>query len=90
MEARRLAKDRARRLGRAKKRIAALETEIATLEEERERLTWRTADPEVCRDGEAARSVEAERVENQNAIETRYAEWERIATEVEAVEAEDV
>jgi ATP-binding cassette subfamily F protein 3 len=61
IEARRRAKEHARRLLRSRKRLAALEDEITALEERLERLTWRAADPEVCRDGDAARAVEAER-----------------------------
>jgi ATP-binding cassette subfamily F protein 3 len=87
IEARRLAKEQARREGRARKRVAALEGEIAALEARREQLTWRAADPEVCRDGDVARQVEAERAANQCAIDDRYGEWERLATELEAAES---
>jgi ATP-binding cassette subfamily F protein 3 len=83
------AKQQARRLGRARKRIAVLEEEIADLEDRLERLTWKAADPEVFRDGDAARGVEAERAEIRAAIDGRYGEWERLATEVEAQESGD-
>jgi ATP-binding cassette subfamily F protein 3 len=89
IEGRRRAKERARRLGRARKRLAVLEDEIAALEERLERLTWRAADPEVCRDGDAARAVEAERAETRDAIDERYGEWERLAVEVEDFESAD-
>jgi ATP-binding cassette subfamily F protein 3 len=89
IEARRRAKENARRLGRARKRLAALENEIGALEERLEQLTWRAADPEVCRDGATARAVEAERAETRDAIDERYREWERLATEVEAGEPAD-
>jgi len=86
IEARRRIKERARHLGRVRKRLAALEDEIAQLEGRLERLTWRAADPEVCRDGDAARTVEAERAEIRDAIDGRYGEWERLATEIEDAE----
>ena len=89
IEARRRAKEHARRLGRARKRLAVLEDEIAALEERLEQLTWRAADPEVCRDGDAARAVEAERAETRDAIDERYREWERLALEVEGFESAD-
>jgi ATPase subunit of ABC transporter with duplicated ATPase domains len=89
IEARRRAKERARRLGRARKRLAVLEDEIAVLEERLEQLTWRAADPEVCRDGDAARAVEAERAETRVAIDEHFREWEQLAMEVEGFESAD-
>ncbi len=89
IEARRRAKEQARRLGRARKRLAVLEGEIAAFEERLEQLTWRAADPEVCRDGDAARAVEAERAETREAIDERFREWERLAMEVEGFESAD-
>jgi ATP-binding cassette subfamily F protein 3 len=89
IEVRRRAKEHARRLGKARKRLAVLEDEIAVLEERLEGLTWRAADPEVCRDGEAARAVETERADTRTAIDERYREWERLAEEVESFESAD-
>jgi len=89
IEGRQRAKENARRLGRARRRLAALEDEIAVLEERLEHLAWRAADPEVCRDGEAARAALAERAETRAAIDERYREWERLAAEVESSESAD-
>jgi ATP-binding cassette subfamily F protein 3 len=89
IEVRRRAKEHARRLGRARKRLAVLEDEIAVLEERLEQLTWRAADPEVCRDGDAARAVEAERAETRDAIDERFREWERLAVEAEGGDPAD-
>jgi ATP-binding cassette subfamily F protein 3 len=89
VEARERAKHDARRLSRAKKRVAELEGEIAALEERLTQLGWRAAEPEVFRDGEAARAVEAERSTVRQTLDGHYAEWERQLAEVEAAEAED-
>jgi ATP-binding cassette subfamily F protein 3 len=88
MAARERAKQRTRRLERTRKRLAALELEIGSLEEELEALAWRLGDPEVYRDGEAVRTLEAERAALREGIDTRYAEWERTASELEEAEAE--
>ncbi len=87
MEARERARERTRALSRAKKRLAALEREIHDIEERQQTLTARLADPEVYRDGEAVRSVESERTVLRAELETRFAEWESLAQEVEAAEA---
>jgi hypothetical protein len=84
IEARERAKRDARRLDRAKKRVGELEREIAALEERLTQLDWRAAAPEVYRDGEAARAVEAERVAVRAALDGHYGEWERQLAEVEA------
>jgi hypothetical protein len=43
----------------------------------------------VCRDGDAARAVEAERAETRDAIDERFREWEQLAMEVERFESAD-
>jgi len=89
MAARERARERTRGLERARKRLAALEQEITSLEEELEALAWKLGDPEVYRDGEAVRALEAERSALRESVDARYAEWERNAAEVEeAAEAE--
>jgi ATP-binding cassette subfamily F protein 3 len=88
MVARERAKQRTRRLERARKRLAALEQEINSLEEDLEALAWKLGDPEVYRDGEAVRALEAERSALRESIDARYGEWERRAVELEEAETE--
>jgi len=76
----------ARRLGRARKKLAALEDEIAGGEGRIEEIGHRLGDPEVYRDGEAVRALEAERRERQDSIEALYRDWERVAAEIESLE----
>jgi len=79
-------KDLGRRLARARKKLAALEDEIAAGEERIEELGHRLGDPDVYRDGEAVRTLEAGRGEQQGAVDGLYREWERVAAEIEALE----
>jgi ATP-binding cassette subfamily F protein 3 len=80
------AREQARRTRRAQRQLAALEDEIAALEGEFEALGERLGVPEVYRDGEAVRAIEAERGEIRASLEGLYPEWERLAAEVESAE----
>jgi len=80
------AKAEARTLARARKRVGELEGEIPKLESELERLDWRAADPEVFRDREAARAVEADRAGLRATLDERYAEWEGLVEEIESAD----
>jgi ATP-binding cassette subfamily F protein 3 len=86
--ARQDARRRARDLARARRRLAELEREIGGLEERVEELGWRLGDPALHRDGEAVRALEAERGEVRQTLGTLYADWERVAGELEDAEAE--
>ena len=66
--------------------FARLETEITEGERKAEEIGLRLADPAVYRDGERVRSLEAERLANQQAIDALYRDWERIAAELEALD----
>ena len=79
-------KQRSRDQQRARKRLAAVEAEIAQHEGALEQLGWRLGDPALHRDGDAVRALEAERIELRGKIEVLYREWERLAAEVEAAE----
>lgn len=81
-------RDRERRREREKKtrELARLETEITEGERKAEEIGLRLADPAVYRDGERVRSLEAERLANQQAIDALYRDWERIAAELEALD----
>jgi ATP-binding cassette subfamily F protein 3 len=80
-------KERTKRLGRTRKRLAALESEIAQQESALAGLAWRLADPAVHRDGAAARALEAEREETRARVAALYREWERLAAELESADA---
>jgi ATP-binding cassette subfamily F protein 3 len=77
-------KQRSRQQVRARKRLAAVEQEIAQHESALEQLGWRLGDPEVHRDGAAVRALEGERGELRGKVEALYREWERLAAELEA------
>ncbi len=79
-------KQRSRQQLRARKRLAAVEQEIAQHESSLEQLGWRLGDPEVHRDGDAVRALEAQRGELRGKVETLYREWERLAAELEAAQ----
>jgi len=79
-------RDRTRRHKRATRRLAAVEEEIREREERLEEIAWRLGDPEVHRNPDAIREVEAERDEIRNRVDELYREWERLAAEVEAGE----
>ncbi len=80
------AKESARRLVRTRRRLAALEGEIVDLEKQLETLSWRLGDPQVFRDADVMRTLGTERTELRQSVDDRYAEWERLAAEVEASE----
>jgi ATP-binding cassette subfamily F protein 3 len=75
-----------RRHKRATKRLAAVEEEIREGEGRLEEIAWRLGDPEVHRNPDAIREVEAERDEIRGHVDELYREWERLAAEVEAGE----
>ena len=84
--ARERGKERTKRLERTRKRLAAVEAEIAQNESALEQLTWRLGDPQVHRDGDAVRALEAERGEVRGRVEALYREWERLAAELESAQ----
>jgi uncharacterized protein (DUF3084 family) len=80
-------RERARSVQRARKRLAALEEEIAGLEEDLEAIGLRLGEPEVYRDGGVVRALEAERAALRERVDECYREWERRVSELEAAEA---
>ena len=83
MEARERARAESRERTRNRRRLGTLEREIETLEEELESLDRRLADPEVWRDGDAVRDIEARRTEARAHLDADYAEWEALGDTVE-------
>jgi ATP-binding cassette subfamily F protein 3 len=81
LRARSLEREESRRQERARRRLAAVEEEIVALEGELEILGWKLGDPEVFRDGDAVRALEAERARLRDRIAERYRAWESLAEE---------
>jgi len=85
-EARARSRERRKERERKGRTLGRLEAEIGEREQAMESLGWRLADPEVHRDGERARALEAERGALRGEIERLYGDWERLAAEVEALD----
>ncbi len=79
----------ARDVARGRRRLAALEGEIASLEARLEELGARLATPEIWRDGDAARALEAEHEVLRGGLAAGYREWEALASELEAARGEE-
>jgi ATP-binding cassette subfamily F protein 3 len=80
--------ERLRRKARDKtaKQIAAIEADILVREGAMEALQWKLGDPEVYKNGDKVRALEAERNAAKEAIDLLYREWERLAAELEALD----
>jgi ATP-binding cassette subfamily F protein 3 len=83
IEARERARAEARRQASATRRLAGVEEEILGLEERLEELTRQLAEPEVYRDADMLRAIEADRSEVRARIAALYQTWERAAEEAE-------
>jgi len=79
-------RERRKARDRTTRKIATLEADILARENALEQLGWRLGDPEVYKDGEQVRAIEAERGEAKRTIDALYRDWERLAAELEAVE----
>ena len=79
-------KQRSRQQERTRKRLAAVEAQIAQHESALEQLAWRLGDPQVHRDGDAVRGLETERSELRGRVEALYREWEKLAAGLESAE----
>jgi ATP-binding cassette subfamily F protein 3 len=82
-------RQRRREASRARERLArkveALEAGIQEREKAVEALAWRLGDPELWRDPEQTRALEADRARLQEEIAAAYADWERAAAELDAL-----
>jgi ATP-binding cassette subfamily F protein 3 len=82
-------RDRARRKARERieRRIERLETSILEEEKQIESLGWELGTPEVYRDVERTREAEARRETLRESVAARYREWEKLAEELEEIDA---
>jgi ATP-binding cassette subfamily F protein 3 len=81
-------RERARRKARDRitRRIDRIEEEILEREREVEALGWKLGAPEVYRDAERLRRLEADRAALQAEIEARYRDWENLADQLSELE----
>jgi ATP-binding cassette subfamily F protein 3 len=84
-DARQQGREQRRAQERLARKLEALEGEILEREKAVEALAWRLGDPELWRDPEQSRSLEADRTRLQAEIEAAYRDWERLAAEIEAL-----
>ena len=82
----RIDRESARALRARRERVSEIESAIETAEARMEQLDWKSADPELARDGERMRELQRTRKEGRQALDQLYSEWERISAELEAAE----
>ena len=80
-------RERRKARDRAARRVEQLEALILEKEGGVEALAWKLGDPEVYRDPDRVRALEAERTSLRAEIAALYREWDRLAAEVDALEA---
>ncbi|MDJ0787727.1 MAG: ABC-F family ATP-binding cassette domain-containing protein [Myxococcota bacterium] len=84
--ARQLERERQKARDRITRRIAKVEAEILEREQSVEEAGLRLGDPEVYKDGDQVREIEAQREALRSEVQDRYGEWERLAAELEALD----
>ena len=87
-EQRRVERERRKRRDKLGRRIEAIEADILEREASIERLGWELGAPEAWKDPERVRTLEGERSEIQAGVDELYREWERLAAEVEVLDAD--
>jgi ATP-binding cassette subfamily F protein 3 len=78
-------RERRKEEARLRRKLEAQEARILEREGALEALAWRLGDPEVHRDGDRVRALEAERTALREEIAGLYREWEKVAGELEAL-----
>jgi len=79
-------RERRKAAERIRRKLSASESEIQTAEQALVELGDQLADPEVYRNGERVREIEAERSALQQRIDGLYRDWEDLAVELERAE----
>jgi ATP-binding cassette subfamily F protein 3 len=87
IEAREALRERRKTREKTARRLAQLEGEIAEKEKAIEAVGWQLAEPEVYKDGDRMRALDAERTAAKAAVDALYREWERLGAELEALDA---
>jgi ATP-binding cassette subfamily F protein 3 len=85
-ERRQLERERRKAREKLERRVQVIEAAILEKESAVEDLGWKLGDPEIHRDAERVRHLEAERTALREAIEELYREWERLAAELESLD----
>jgi ATP-binding cassette subfamily F protein 3 len=85
-EERRRGRERRKDRDRLSRKLEKLEQTIAQREGALEELGHRLGDPDLWKDPERSQALEEERAALRADIDARYADWERLAAELEAVE----
>ncbi len=85
---RRQEREQRRERDRTARQLERTETEILECESAIEALGWKMADPEVHRDGERMRALDADRATLRERIEALYRTWEELAGTLDEHEAE--
>ena len=75
-------RERKKARDRAERRVGRIEAEILEKETRVSELGWQLADPELFKDPDRLRAVEAERTAIGEEIAALYAEWERLGAEI--------
>ena len=85
-QGRRIDRERRKDRDRLRRKLDKQEAQIAEREAAAEQLGHRLGDPDIWKDPERCQALEAERTTLRTEIATLYADWERLAAELEAVE----
>ncbi len=84
---RRVSRERKKARERVARRIEKLEAEILGQEQAVEALGFRLGDPDLYKEPDRLRAIEAERAQLHVAIAALYKEWEKLAAELEVLDA---
>jgi prefoldin subunit 5 len=76
----------ARALRKLREHVSEIESSIKTTEGEIEAIDWKSADPEIARDGEQMRGLQHARSDHRQSLDNLYREWEQVSSEIEAAE----
>jgi ATPase subunit of ABC transporter with duplicated ATPase domains len=79
-------RERRKERERIERRVARLEVDIHEKEAALEALNWKLGAPEIASDASQLIALQGERDETRDAIDGLYADWERLADEIAALD----